>query len=286
MKVQFASRWAMDRLTEISIMKNFFKINSALLVLIFSSLCVFGQSDREIENELVGLIKEIQKYSNYGQNYDDEKLYKANEVFEEKLLAYTKKTSTLKYGFSKLGELMIITESADGKLRAYSWDQETGGTMHDYSVVYQYAGADGKVRSRTSKTSSDLEDDGPGSFVNKIYSVANKEADLYVICTTFIGSTSDHYASANLFRISGDKLVDKVKMFKTKQGLTDSISFEYDFFSVVDRPERPLRLIEFDGTTQTLKIPVVIADQKWQLGRVTNRFIKYKFDGKYFVKVR
>ncbi len=64
------------------------------------------------------------------------------------------------------------------------------------------------------------------------------------------------------------------------------VGFEYNFFSVVDRKERPIKLILYDKTTKTLKIPVVIEDEEFQNGRVTNKFISYKFDGTYFVKVK
>ncbi len=84
---------------------------------------------------MVAAIKDVQKYSKYGSGYDEEKLSKANEVFEEKLLKYTKISSTLNYKFSELSDLLVIATSDDGKFRIYSWDKEDGGTMHDYSSV-------------------------------------------------------------------------------------------------------------------------------------------------------
>ena len=266
-------------------MKLFLKIKFAALVLFVLSLNVFAQSSQQIENELIGAIKEVQKYSTYGDSYDEDKLDKANVLFEGKLIKYTKNAATLKYSFPKLSDLIIIATSEDGRFRIYSWDLETGGTMHDYSRVYQYQADDGKIYSRADEKLS-VEDGGAGSFVYSIFPVKVKSGVVYVVCTTFIGSTSDHYGAADLYKIEGSKLIDKVKMFKTKEGLTDSISFEYDFFSVVDRKERPLKLIQFDKTTQTIKIPIVIQDEKSPQGRVTNRFINYKYDGNYFVKVK
>jgi hypothetical protein len=265
-------------------MKSFLKINFGTLVLLVLSLNVFAQSSQQIENELVNAIKEVQKYSTYGGNYDEDRLSKANDLFEEKLVKYTKNAAVLKYNFPKLGDLIIIATSEDGRFRVYSWDLETGGTMHDYSRVYQYQADDGKVYSRTDKKAS-VEDGGAGSFVYSIFPVNVKSGVVYVVCTTFIGSTSDHYGAADLYKIEGSSLIDKVKLFKTKQGLTDSIGFEYDFFSVVNRKERPLKLIQFDKTTQTIKIPIVIQDAKTPQGRVTNKFINYKYDGNYFVRV-
>ena len=259
----------------------------------FFALCLgvfnvsaFAQTNAQIEKELVVAIKEVQKYGTYSGNYDDDKLTEAENNFQEKLLKYTKNSATLKYAFPALGDLIIIASSEDGKLRAYSWDKESGGTMHDYSVVYQYQGTDGKTYSRADKQNADEEDTSGGSFIYDIFTVNAKSGKSYALCTTFIGSTTDHYGSVSLNKITGNELVDKVKLFKTKSGLTDSIGFEYGFYSVADWDGRPLKLIRFDKTTQTIKIPVVIQDKESPLGKVTKNFINYKFDGTYFVKVK
>ncbi len=262
--------------------------NILILKFFVACFCVFGisafaQSNAQIEKDLVASLKEMQKYSAYGSNYDDEKLSKANDVFEEKLLKYTKIPATLQYKFAQLNGLMMNAASDDGKFRIYTWDSEAGGTMHEYNRVYQYQGADGKVYSEKEKGAK--EDGGAGSFVTDIFSVDAKDGKVYIVCSTFIGSTNDNYGAANLYKINGGALEDTVKLIKTKSGLTDTLNFEYNFFSVADRKERPVRLILFDRATKTLKIPVVVNDKEFPNGRVTSKFISYRFDGDYFVKI-
>lgn len=252
-------------------------------VLIFFTCSAFAQTPQKIEQELVAAIKNVQKYSNYGSNSDYEKLIAENDVFEEKLLKYTKDASTLKYNFPSLSKLLMIATTDDGRFRTYSWDMETGGTMHDFTRVYQYQGADGKIYSRTDGEKAEGD---AGSFVYSIFTTHTKTGNVYVVCSTFIGSTMDHYGAASLYRIEKNALVDKVKLFKTREGLTDEIGFEYNFFSVVNRKERPVKLILYDKKTQTVKIPIVIQEKDLPIGKVTNRFINYRFDGKYFVKVK
>lgn len=264
-------------------MKNISIVNSVVLISLGFALSAFGQSNAQIEKELVAAIKDVQKYSNYGENSDDEKLSKANEVFEAKLLKYTKDDSTLRYNFGELSDLLYIATSDDGKFRIYSWDMEDGGTMHDYQSIYQYLGADGKVYSVTDEAKG--EEGGAGSFVYDIFTVDAKNGKIYIACSTFIGSTNDHYQSANLYKIKGKLLENKVKFIKTKSGLTGSLGFEYNFFSIVDREERPVKLIKYDKKTQTLKIPVVINNREFPNGKVTDKFISYRFDGSYFVKI-
>jgi hypothetical protein len=252
------------------------------LFLLLSTMSVPAQSNAQIEKELAAAIKEVQKYSNYGNAYDGDKLSRANEVFEKKLLKYTKVPSTLTYKFSALDDLLTIAASEDGRFRIFSWDMQDGGTMHDYARVYQYKGADGKVYS---KTDAQTEDSYGGGFVTDIFTLATKIGAVYIVCSTSVGSTSDHYQSADLYKIAGSALNDKIKLIKTRSGLTSTLGFEYNFFSVVDRQERPVRLISFDKRTKILKIPVVIEDEKFPNGKVTNKFISYQFNGGYFVKV-
>jgi hypothetical protein len=260
-------------------MIKFFKLNFILLVFSFS---LFAQTPQKIEQELIKNLKELEKYSSYGGNYDEEKNSKANEVFETNLLKYTKLASTLAYNFPFLNKLMMNATSEDGNFRIYSWDTETGGTMHDYARVYQFRGADGKIYS---KTDGKAEEGDMGSFVYAIYTVNSKSGKIYIVCSNFIGSSQDHYQSADLYKIEGNALKGKVKLIKTASGLTDTLNFGYNFFSVVDRKERPIKLIVLDKKTNTLKIPVVIENEKFPNGEVTNRFINYRFNGTNFVKV-
>ena len=79
---------------------------------------------------------------------------------------------------------------------------------------------------------------------------------------------------------------DRQIVRRTPSGLTNDISFAYDFFSVVDRPERPIKLFTFNETRKEFKFPIVIEDEEAPQGRVTDKFITYRFDGTYFVKVK
>jgi hypothetical protein len=239
-----------------------------------------GQTNAEIEQELVGHIKNIQKWSTYGNDYNEALLLKENAIFKEKLLKYTKMASTLKYQFSELDKYLYLATSEDGKFRIYSWDTEGGGTMHFFENVYQFQGKDGKVYSK----SSNLKEGDAGAFVSDIFDVDTSNGKVYLARFSSIFSNSDAYQSINLFKIEGNSLNDKIKLIKTKSGLTNKLGFEYDFFSVVDREERPIKLILYDKATKTIKIPVVIVDKDFRSGKVTGKFINYKFDGAYFLK--
>ena len=72
-------------------------------------------------------------------------------------------------------------------------------------------------------------------------------------------------------------LFGTLKLFKTKTDLLNEINVYFDFFSVVDRPERPLRLIKYDTDKKIIYIPIV-----FEKGKVTDRYILYQFNGQYF----
>jgi hypothetical protein len=263
-------------------MKTWTFFYGAILFLLTFSVSTPAQTPETIEKELVGLYGKINENSAYSGNSDGDLLEKSNEEFKQKLLNHTKIASTLKHKFTELEKEISIATSEDGKFRVYSWDRLDGGTMHFFETVYQFQGADGKVYSK----SRESEEGDSGSFVYDVFTVDAKAEKIYLVCSTSIGSTQDSYQNLRLFKIGKNELNDAVKLIKTKSGLTDSIGFGYNFFSVVDRKERPIKLILFDKKTQTFKIPVVIEDEKFPNGRVTDKFINYKFNGTYFIKVK
>lgn len=257
--------------------KSLYVITFIFLTLAFSA---FGQSNTEIEQELVGHIQNIQKWSNYTDDYNGDLLAKENELFKKKFVGYTKIASTLKHQFNELEKYLYLNTSEDGKLRIYSWDTESGGTMHFFCTIYQFQGKDGKVYSEV----TEYEEGDPGMFVSDIFDFDTNNGKVYLIRFTSVLSSVLSNESIDIFEIVDNSLNQK-KLIKTKSGLTSSIGFEYDFFSVIDRKENPRKLIHFEKENKTIKIPVVIEDKNFlNGGKVTDRFINYKFDGTYFLK--
>ena len=250
-----------------------------LLVLHSASIC---QTPEAIERELVGHLADISKYGNYGGEYDEEKLSAANDSLRQKLMRYGTRADVLAYGFARLANEKYVATSKDGRLRIYSWDMQTGGTMHDFDAVYQYLGKGGKVHTWAAGDDEDI----AGSFFPEIFQVSSRQGPIYLATSTFIGSTSMHGQSIKVIKINGDDLDLNAKLIRTAEGLTNSVGFGYDFFSVVERKERPIKLFEFNEARKEFRFPVVIEDDKTPQGRVTDRFITYRFNGRYFVKAK
>ena len=250
-------------------------------VITIAAVATLAQTAAAIETKLKARLANIEKWSNYGPNSDYEKLERENDLLKKDLLAYGKLPATITYRFPRLKDDMYIVTSRDGRLRIYSWDMQTGGTMHDFESVYQYRGKSGKIYT----WSGTSEEDSGGVFYHDIFQVDSKSGPIYLAVSTFIGSSSLSGASINAITIDGERLDHEAKLIRTGSGLQNSVNFGYDFFTVVDRPERPVKLFKFDAASGTFSFPVVIEDDKTPQGRVTNKLIRYRFDGTHFVKV-
>ncbi|HEV7622375.1 MAG TPA: hypothetical protein VGO09_11600 [Flavisolibacter sp.] len=145
--------------------------------------------------------------------------------------------------------------------------------MHYFENVYQYKTA-GKVFSKLIPNSSEGD---PGYWYSDIHSLEKEGRSYYLAIRHAIYSTKDAYQGRKIFSIVNNSLDDTAKLIKTKTGIRNILGFGFDFFSVADRKERPVKLIDYNSTEKTITIPVVLAN-----GKVTNKLIVYQFTGKYF----
>jgi hypothetical protein len=114
-------------------------------------------------------------------------------------------------------------------------------------------------------------------FYSQIFTIKENNKTYYLAINNWKYSTSGAVQSIKAFAIENNTLNDTLKLFKTKTDLLNEIEVDFDFFSVVDRPERPLRLIKYNPNKKIVYIPIVIEN-----GEVTDRYILYQFKGKYF----
>ncbi|HEU5165539.1 MAG TPA: hypothetical protein VFU29_08380, partial [Chitinophagaceae bacterium] len=158
-----------------------------------------------------------------------------------------------------------IATSEDSLFRIYSWDTWAGGTMHFFNNVFQY-NYNGKVITEF----LELTEDDPSGFFPDIFTLKSGGKTYYLVINNEMYSTKDVGESIQIFAIEKGKLNQNVKLIKTPSGMTSIISVEFDFFSVVDRTERPVRVIKYDKNKKIIHIPVVYED-----GKVSEKFIQY-----------
>ena len=244
---------------------------------LFATTSLFAQNPKQIEADLLKSFSRIEYWS--GQRGTDtsgawiDSLETANDRFGKKLQAIAIKfPATINQQFDSLDKNgPIILSSDDGALRIYTWDTETGGTMHNFENVLQYRSG--------SNTYAILD---TGSDVKEVYVYTYRSLGTLKISNntyylaTFYGqfSNKDLGRGIRIFTISNGKLND-AKLIKTQSGLHSKLHYEYDYFSVSQND--PNDDIVYDPIKKTISFPVVEDG-----GKVTDKRIVYKFTGQYF----
>lgn len=223
------------------------------------------------ENKLLKIHNDIS--SAMGNMQNDSLLALSSQQFTDSLTYLIKNNnSTLNYPFEKLQKenALKMATSADKKLRVYSWDNNSGGTMHFFNQIYQFD-ANGNITVNASLASNDSQ-----AYFSKIYTVKNKNNEnIYLVISNSILSSKYSVQHINAYKIGIENL-QSASVFKTKTNTLDKISVEYDFFSVVDRPGRPVELITLENNT--LKIALIDDKQN-----VTSKNLIYEWNGDVFV---
>lgn len=162
--------------------------------------------------------------------------------------------------------------SEDKKLRFYSFNKETGGTMQFYDTVYQ------TNENGTVKTIDVKEGEGDnGYYVSDIYTFDAEKETYYVVIANQIASNRDIVQIARAYTLNGGEL-QPVKLFTTEKKDYDEIPVHYDFFSAMDgRDERPIRVIRYDYDTEQLLVAMVDQD-----GNVGDKNLIYQWTGNEF----
>jgi len=165
--------------------------------------------------------------------------------------------------------------SEDGRVCFYSWDDETGGTMHFFTDLVQWKGKNGvhwlKLHPREGAEGPNY--DRGFFYHDDLHSVRTADGNtIYMPTYRGISSHPDHTDGITAYSIAGDKLVE-VPAFQAKSKSLTSIEVPA---SEVEWDENDL--ITFKDHAQTLLIPITTKD-----GQVTGHFLTYRFDGHKYV---
>ena len=241
----------------------FFGSAAKVLAFIILATPALTQNLDSIEKDLIEAYAPISSF--FRIDYDSLQYY--SQQFDQKISTYLEKyPATFKHPFTQLKEHCFITTSADSLLRIYSWDTWLGGTAHIFSSIAQFQ----------SGGSIFLDEIGGMGFFPEVFTVKTPQKTYYIAVSHGIFSTADAGQSVEAFTIEQNEL-RPVELFNTKGKMSTSISFEFDFFSVVEHPERPLKLIKYDEKKKIISVPVIAKN-----GAVTELFTHYRFNGKGF----
>lgn len=234
------------------------------------------------ETDAVEAFNRIEYWHSHQQINDSvntiDSLYRANEIFVNKFIGWLSqdtRTATLPFTQMKAAGV-TIAQSKDKKVRVYSWDTWTGGTMHFYEAVIQYKTASG-YKAILLADPIDAEEGTPGNWFSKV-DILKTAAGKTIYLLTGNGVFATREIGRNMMGVSikGSQLEQNIQLFKTELGLTDEL---YVGFTIQD-PEKDYKAtIEFNEKTKQLLVPEV--SDAWLL---TGKKEIYTFNGKYFVR--
>lgn len=255
-----------------------------LIISFFITQSSFGQDLDKIETKLSEAFFKIQYWKFYDnaktiESYDS--LEKANDQFEKLLLNITSNNpQSLNYKFKSLIDSgLTISSSADGNFRIYNWDTWTGGTMHIYKNIVQYK-ASGKVFSKTLNNGKNNNGESDCLYY-EINQVTSNNKNFYLAFSSARLSSWLFYLNIKVFSIDSNQLNDNAKLIKTRTGIRNQLGYEVDLSSSPNRNKKvPNFDIEYDKTNKVISIPVILENKE-----ITNKKIRYKFNGTYFEKL-
>ena len=240
-----------------------------------------AQSVADIEKDMVTKFETARSFVRRGNGYDYDKFVKANSEFETALIQYCQNPATLTSGFPDLSDEIEIVTSADSRFRIYSWDLGYGGTMRHHASVIQYQGASGKTYGWQPAKSPDS---GVGGLYRSVFEIPTDDGTIYLAESEMILSRSDRFRDLRVFEVAGDAIRPDLKLIRTPHGLENEISLEYNYFAVQHDDEGNAKIFYFDPAKWSFRYKEASTRRSSKGSGVSEKFIVYRFDGKYFVR--
>ncbi len=241
------------------------KIQSVLSVLLLglAPLSGVGHASDFCQNAVKNINTAYQSYRSFADgSYDD-------DTFSNLVIKTLKDKQTLNCDWSELA--LNVAYSPDKHLMSMDWQVDGGGTMKEFQSVLQY-----QENNRLTVTN------GSNGYVLEIHQMDIGGKPLYLVKDWSAGYTALNGQTINLYQIK-NHTPTPAKLIKTKQGLTHTIGFAYNPFSIPDELDK---LIEVNAKQKEFSIPVVIENEQYPEGEVTKRVLRYRYNGKQFVYIK
>lgn len=236
---------------------------------------------KSVEQRLLPVFQRIAYWNSYSgddstiNRYDS--LEAANNTFQQVLTQVTAKyPASLHYSFASLRDSgLIAATSPDGKLRIYSWNSHTGGSMQIFKRVFQYQGPPG-VRS-TDQAGSSEQDGVEWSW--KIMLFRTGRRSYYLAFNRAITCGVCRGEAVKVYSIGDKGLEGPLSLFRS-DGLENSgLSIEFRDFGSKSL-SRSGHAITYDSLLHTFKVPII--DE--MNGTLSDHYITYAWEDGHFVK--
>lgn len=252
----------------------------SLILTLFFSADLYAQDKEVIQEKILFYLSETKRLKYSLDDYDS--LDWTNAQLMSYLRDISKNPATLQYSFDDMAlQGMNIVTSEDKKLRIYSWDTETGGTMRFFNELIQYRtsnGAESYVLNDVNIRDAEEQPNNGESFI-KLYQIQTKnQSSIYLGFYVSIGSTRDIVKGVKVFTIDDNRLNDSIRVFQKANEQLNNVSYYFDYHLSRNRSGKLKNDIYLSKEKQELYVPVVNEDYA-----ITNKSLVYKFNGKKFV---
>jgi hypothetical protein len=239
----------------------------------------FSQPSKDFETSVKTYLKKIED----NIHGDRDSLEVANHNFSQYLKSVLPTiTASLSPSFQSPSEQLWIASSADQRMRIWSWNTYTGGSMPAITNIVEFKTASGIG---TVDLQEDLgwgpKEGGGNHEFDTIYILKKAKKKYYIAKGTWRADKQDVGAEVVAFEIT-DTLNTDVKLFKIKR---DTIITEWDTLPQSDMNAGgyncPPPAVKMNSNGTVLKFQHI----GWIKNHdtLTSKWDVYEFDGKYFV---
>jgi len=149
------------------------------------------------------------------QEFAEQHVAPSADAFKARMISCLADPATLFGTLEGLSKLITVVSSADKQVKFYSWDTLNGGTWAVLNSVAQFIAYEWRIRVQV-LSSPDAQE--RGDYTDSIiYEVHNIDIDGVRHYLTFGFGThgsGEHHRIARIFRIEGDKIVDREDLFE------------------------------------------------------------------------
>lgn len=200
-----------------------------------------------------------------------------NDYFKSKLIYYTTKYPELiDYDFYKLVEAgLAIKTSKDGKFKSYSWSNNITSILfsNDWNVCLY---SDGKHSKAFSEQVGDVLD---------VFDLKMNNVNYYLVLYHYNGMGGTRTRYQKLVAYEGTTILPDIYGLPNdnKNSTGKGISAFYDYFTLNEKEEIPIKkAIKFYAANNVISVQ----QKNHETYKLNNKFIKYKFDGYSFKKMK
>lgn len=183
--------------------------------------------------------------------------------FEEALKQLLLDPKSKDYQFSGLSEAGIhAVQSTDKKMRVFSWDDNTGGSMRFYTNLYQvFDGTKPEVYLFRASQDTKAQET---THINEIHSFQADNKTYYVLLGQSPVSNRLVYELLQMVTLNGNRMHFKNNNILWEGKKVSTIFTSYDVLNLdQDTEEELVNLIKFDAVKRQINVPVVNSEDQF-----------------------